>query len=135
MKIEYEDRVVTHLRMFARAFVVESRAARFVELAQTRAGQVKWLVELDHFQRHLKRSRSRAVGRDQSVASLLSLLPAGMTEAVVFSRLRGLGGAVLPIEQAIAKTFRMGHGSILSVEPGRLALYFSEEPNANFWLR
>ena len=122
-----ETDLVEHMVAFAEKFITQEKAERFADFARTSKGRQKWLAKLDHFQTTLSPlKRSQIISRNS--AELLRSLPANSnSQVVVFSTLRGLGGARLSLSKAVEQTFKMSNGTVISIELGKLALYFGEE--------
>ena len=121
-----ETELVAHLVAFAENFITREKVERFANFARTSKGRQKWLAELDHFQTTLSPlKRSQIISRNAK--ELLTSLPADSnSEVVVFSTLRGLRGARLSLSKAVEQTFKMGNGTVISIEPGKLALYLEK---------
>jgi hypothetical protein len=125
--------VSTHLVAFAENFIIFEKSKRYAALARSKKGLKKWMGDLDHFQRNLDKSKVNLIG-DKEIQNLASHFKRE-NEALVFSTLIGLGGVVLPLSVAIMKTYKMGNGSIISMELGKSALYFGEEIGENYILK
>lgn len=133
-----DEFVKSHLTEFARAFIVPSSADRYCLLALSKRGQEKWRSEIDHFQKRLRGDRSAVIQpKQRTLNEVLRLIgDTGGDEIVaVFSTNRRLLAGVGSLAEILRDVIDTDIGAIVSIRPGRLAIYWGEEPDAKFLLR
>jgi hypothetical protein len=131
--------VVNHLVRFAEAFIVPARVDRYATLARTERGRKKWRSEVDHFQGKLRLELSEHIpSRNRNIRDVLALLrieSMAVDVAFAFSSNRRLLEYLGETRSIVEDMIRTDIGAIISFVPGRLAIYWGEEPQEKYIFR
>lgn len=127
---------MNHEHEFVRAFIVESKRARYLAKLASPTKRRSFLSRLHH-------------NLDLAPKVAQQVPPGDQTASLIEEKLRRLGapaqchaiatgsdmdGRDLPLHEALSSVVGMGNGVILSCIPGVLAYYESEEKNGRYIL-
>ena len=103
-------------------------------LARSERGRKKWREELDHFQNRLRKEPATPIpATRRTVEEIRVMLGKKKDEdctAVAFSINRRLLAVVGDIDKILVDVIATDIGAIVSIVPGKIAIYWGEEPDA-----
>jgi hypothetical protein len=128
-----------HLIEFAKSFLLPSKIDRYCTLALSERGRIKWRDELDHFQSRLRPEVTTAIpSAKQTVSNVYRMLGLKIDQsnsAFVFSTNWCFHEGIGQLNEILENVVELSNGTVISIKPGKLALYWGEERDAKFLLR
>jgi len=121
---------------YIKAFVARSRCDRYLSLSGSKKGRHKFLALLSH--NHIDDLVPGCVYQipptNLTTESILQIIAnlSRRKDCYLISEYPKLDKQTLRISDALNEIFGLGMGTILSIEPGKLAYYESEEENGRY---
>lgn len=118
------------------SFVVSEKQDRYAQSLRSPKDRKKLVDRLNHNHDFDPRFLLSIPSDRQTESTILELLRTrGAPETChVISANPQLDGKQMPLVDALAKTVAMGHGTVVSCIPGKLAYYEGEDPGERFLL-